>query len=69
MARGFRHRRSVRALDAGDFAKQFPAILADHHHAILPGDEQTVIGWIGHDVVPAAFPAQSVGLRDAVRRL
>ena len=58
---------SVRALDAGDFAEQFAGVLIDHHHAILPGDEDTVIRRIGHDVVPAAVPAKRVGVRDAVR--
>ena len=46
-----RQRGSVRALDAGDFAEQRPAVFVDHHHAILPADEQTVIRRIGHDVV------------------
>src|ERR1022692_1633974 len=68
MARGSRQRGSVRALNAGDFTEQRPAVFVDDHHAILAGDKQAVIWWIGDDVVPAAIPAQSVGLRDAVRR-
>ena len=63
-----RHRGSVRALDAGDFAEQRPAVFVDDHHAILPGDKQAVIRWIGHDVVPAAVPAQRVRVGDAIRR-
>jgi len=50
--------RFVRALDASNFAEQRSAILKDDHHAVLPGDKQTVIGRIGHDVVPASVPAQ-----------
>ena len=68
MSRGLRDRGSVRALDAGDFAEQRPAVFIDDHHAILPGDEQTVIGRIGHDVVPAPIPAQRVGVGHAVGR-
>ena len=68
MTGGRRQRGSVRAVDAGDFAEQLPGVFVDDHHAILPGDKQTVIGWIGHDVVPAAIPAQRVGVGDPVRR-
>ncbi len=68
MTRGRRQRSPVRAIDAVDFAKQRPAVFVDDHQAILPGDKQTVIGWVGHNVVPAAIPAQCVGVGDAVRR-
>ena len=68
MTRGGRHRGSMRAVYAGDFAKQFPAVFIDDHHAILPGDKQTVIGRVGHDVVPTAVPTQGVGVADPVGR-
>ena len=66
MARGAGDRGSVRALDAGDFAEQRPAVLVDHHHAILAPDEQAVIRRIRHDVVPAAVAAEDIAMRDAV---
>ena len=53
------HRGPVRALDAGDLAEQRAVVFVDHHHAILPADEQPVIRRIGHDVVPAAVAAQA----------
>jgi len=43
-----------------------PLAFIDNHHAILPGDKQTVIGWIGHDVVPAPVAAQSIGVGHVV---
>jgi hypothetical protein len=68
MPRGFCQRGSVRTVDASNLAEQRPAVFIDDHHAILPGDKQTVIGWIGHEVVPSPVPAQRVGVGDAVRR-
>jgi hypothetical protein len=47
----------VGPVDSGDFAKQSSVIFVDDHHAILPGDKQTVIGWIGHNVIPGARAA------------
>jgi hypothetical protein len=38
MSAASRHRRSVRALDAGDFAEQ-PAVFIDDHHTVLPGNK------------------------------
>jgi len=64
----FCHRGSVRAVDAGDFAEEFPAVFIDDHPAILPSDKQTVIGRVGDDVVPAPVTAQHVGVGHAVRR-
>ena len=61
-----RHRRSMRALDSSDLSQQLPGIFVHHHHASLPGDEQTVIRWIGHDVVPASVPSQGVGVGNTV---
>src|SRR5439155_15158623 len=54
--------------NGGDFAERRPIVLVDHHHPILPPDKQTMIWWIGHDVVPAAVSAQRVGVSDAVGR-
>ena len=68
MSRGFGERGSVGALDAGDLAEQFAAVFIHDHYASLPGDEQTVIGWVGNDVVPAPIPAQRVVVGHAVRR-
>ena len=68
MARGIRHRGPVRALNAGDFAEQRPVVFVDHHHAILPADEQPVVRRIGDDVVPAAVAAERVRVCDAVER-
>ena len=64
----FGQRGSVRALNAGDFAEQLAVVFIDDHHAILPRDKQTVIRWIGHDVIPAPVPAQRVAVGHAVRR-
>ena len=47
MACGLRHRSFVRTLDTGNFAEQRPAVFIDDHHAILPGNKQTVIGGSG----------------------
>src|SRR5438128_1063084 len=47
MPRSLRHRGSVCALNASDLAEQRPLVFIDDHYAILPGDKQTVIGWIG----------------------
>ena len=68
MSCGWRQCGSVRALDAGDFAEQLPAVFIDHHHAILAGDKKTVVGRIGHDVVPTPVPAKRVGMGHAVGR-
>ena len=67
MTRGGHERGSVGALDAGDFAEQRAAVRVDDHNPILAGDKETVIGGIGHDVIPAAISAQRVGSCDAVR--
>ena len=68
MPSSFRKRGSMRPLDAGDFAEQLPAVFIDHHHAILAGDKKTVVGRIGHDVVPTPVPAKRVGMGHAVGR-
>ena len=68
MARAFRYRGSVRAFDAGDFAQQLPAVFIHHHHSVLPRDKQTVIGRIGHNVIPTSIPTQRVGVGHPVRR-
>ena len=47
----------MRAVDPGDLAEERAVVLVDHHHAILPADEQPMIRRIGHDVVPAAVAA------------
>jgi hypothetical protein len=52
----FRQSGSLRPLDAGDSAEQRAAIFVDNYNAILSGDEQTVIHWIGHDIVPPTVP-------------
>ena len=36
------------ALDPRDFTEQGPVLFVDDHHAVLPGNEQPVIGWIGN---------------------
>ena len=67
MPSGFHHCGPVSAVDAGDFAEQHAGVFIDHHQSILAGDEEAVMGRIGHDVVPAAIPTQRVGMGDAVR--
>jgi len=59
---------SVRALDAGDFAEQSPAVLIDDHHAVLPRDKKTMIRRIRDYVIPTSVTAQSVGVGHVVRR-
>jgi hypothetical protein len=43
---------SVGSLDAHYLTRQFPGIRIDNHNAIVPPDEQAVVGRIRHDVVP-----------------
>ena len=68
MSRRVGHRRSVCALNAGDFTNERPVVFVNHHDAILAADEQPMIRRIGDDVVPTAVPAERIGVRDAIGR-
>src|SRR3954454_2901414 len=57
MAGCWSERRSVRALNTGDFAEEGAGLLVHDHDAILAADEQAVGYRVGHDVVPAAISA------------
>ena len=63
-----RHRSSVCAIDAGNFAEQSPLVLIDHHYAILPRDKHAMIRRIWHDVIPAPVSTQIVSVCHTIRR-
>ena len=68
VARGRGYCGPVRALDSGDFAEEFSGVFVHYHHTSLAGDEDPVVGWIRHDVVPASVSAQLVRVGHTVRR-
>jgi hypothetical protein len=66
---GFRrHRRPMRAPNPGDLAQHSSAVFVDHHHAILPADEQAMVRRIRNDVIPAAVTPKHVCVADMIRR-
>jgi hypothetical protein len=66
VARGFGDCRSMSALNASDFAKEFTGVLVNHHDSILSGNEEPVIRWIRYNGIPTAFSSELVGVRDAI---
>src|SRR5215831_8893105 len=55
MSRGVDDRSTMGTADARHFAEQFAGVFVYDHHPVLPGNEQTMIRRIGHDIVPASF--------------
>jgi hypothetical protein len=47
--------------------EQRAAILVDHHDAILPADEDAMIGRIGDDVVPTAVATEQELMGHGIR--
>lgn len=69
MAARLRNGRSMGTVDAGHFAKQFPIVFIDDHHARLACDEQPVVGGIRDDVIPKSVAADRERVRDAIHGL
>jgi len=57
----------VRAVDPGDFADEMSIVHVDNHQPVLSADEHPVAWSVSNDVIPAAFPANVVGVGDLVR--
>ena len=66
MTRSARDGRTMRAVNAGQFAQQASFPFIDDHNAILPCDEEPVIRRIGNNIVPASIATQRVGMSDPI---
>ena len=68
MTRGFVDRRAVRAVNSLHFAQELSGRFVNHHHAILPPDEEAMVRRVGDDVIPAAVSAHDKVMTDPVLR-